>query len=189
MTQEHPVVKRYLMHFDHAMEEFDFPGREEVTHEIRNHIAEARTAGKDLDAVLQSLGSADVLARAYAVELLLNRRTSRRVQRLGGSLKLAGLVGATSFATFVIVTILGTTGIVFLPSGVALIVIGMLEQGGIHLRGVQMNGMAPAWAMMLGIFVWVVGILALFGLRLYVRFVIRTLKTFRSLKQPASTLA
>src|SRR5262245_65676752 len=82
MTQDHPVVKRDLTQFDQAMQEFDFPAREEVATEIRNHIAEARAAGKDLDAVLQSLGSADVLARAYAVELLLNRRPSRRIQRL-----------------------------------------------------------------------------------------------------------
>ncbi len=189
MTQEHPVVRRYMTHFEQAMEEFDFPAREEVTHEIRNHIAEACAAGKELDAVLQSLGPADALARAYAVEILLNRRANRRVQRLFGSLRIAGLVALTSFATFMIVGVLGMIGIGFVPIGLAIILIGVLEQVGIHLPGVQMNGVAPVWAMALGLVPCLVGFVALFGLRFYIRWVIRTVRTFRSVRQPVSKAA
>ncbi len=189
MTQEHPVVERYMTHFENSIKEFDFPGQQEVAHEIRNHIAEACAAGKELDSVLQSLGPADLLARAYAVELLLNRRTSRRIQTLNGFLKVAGLVAVTGFATFVVVGMLGTAGIGFVASGIALFVIGVLEQAGIHLPGVQMNGLAPIWAMVLGLFVLVIGVVSLLGLRMYIRFVIRTLKTFRPVSRPESSLA
>lgn len=79
MTQGHPVVERYLTSFEASIDEFDFPEREEITHEIRNHIAEARAAGTALDAVLQALGPAEVLARAYAAELALNPHSTRRV--------------------------------------------------------------------------------------------------------------
>ena len=189
MTQEHPVVERYMTHFEHSIKQFDFPEQQEVAHEIRNHIAEACAAGKQLDAVLQSLGPAEVLARAYAVELLLNQRSTRRVQALNGFLKVAGLVAVTSFATFVVISILGTIGIGFVASGAAMIVIGVLEQAGIHLPGVQMNGIAPVWAMVLGLFVLVIGVVALLGLRLYVRFIMRTLKRLRPASRPVSSLA
>ena len=84
MTQGHPVVERYLTRFEAAINEFDFPEQEEIAREIRNHIAEAHAAGEALDAVLQTLGPADVLARAYAVELALNPQNKRRVRTLGG---------------------------------------------------------------------------------------------------------
>ena len=84
MTQGHPVVERYLTRFEAAINEFDFPEEEEIAREIRNHMAEAHAAGEALDAVLQTLGPADVLARAYAVELALNPQNKRRVRTLGG---------------------------------------------------------------------------------------------------------
>ena len=189
MTQEHPVVARYMAQFEQSLREFDYPERQEAVHEIRNHVAEACAAGKQLDGVLTALGSADLLARAYAAELLLNRRTSRRMQSVVGSLKLAGLVAVVSFATFVVVGLLGTAGIGFVASGAAMIVIGVLEQAGIHLPGVQMSGVAPVWAIAFGLLVFAIGIFALVGLRAYVRFIIRAGKTFRPGSRPLSTFA
>lgn len=189
MTEEHPVVARYMAQFEQSLRGFDYPEQQEAAHEIRNHIAEACAAGKPLDGVLSSLGSADLLARAYAAELLLNRRTSRRMQSVLGFLKLAGLVAVVSFATFVVVGILGTTGVGFVASGAAIIVIGELEQAGIHLPGVQMSGIAPVWAIALGLLVFAIGILGLLGLRAYVRFIIRAGKTFRPGSRPVSGFA
>jgi uncharacterized membrane protein len=189
MTEEHPVVARYVAQFEQSLRGFDYPEQREAVHEIRNHIAEACAAGKQLDGVLTSLGSADLLARAYAAELLLNRRTSRHMQSVLGFLKLAGLVAVVSVATFVVVAMLGTTGIGFVASGAAIIVIGVLEQAGIHLPGVQMSGVAPAWAITLGLLVFAIGILALLGLRAYVRFIMRAGKTFRPGSRPVSSVA
>ena len=97
--QGHPVVERYLACFETSINEFDFPEREEITHEIRNHIAEAHAAGEELDAVLQTLGPADVLARAYAVELALNPHAKRRVRTPGGVLKAAAAAGMRGVST------------------------------------------------------------------------------------------
>ena len=85
MIQRHPVVERYLTCLESAINEYEFPERQEITDEIRNHIAEATAAGQGLAAVLETLGPADVLARAYAVELGLNPRGRRDVGALGGS--------------------------------------------------------------------------------------------------------
>ena len=30
MTQEHPVVERYMTHFEHSIKQFDFPEQQEV---------------------------------------------------------------------------------------------------------------------------------------------------------------
>jgi hypothetical protein len=106
-----------------------------------------------------------------------------------GFLRVAGLIAAASFTTFVVVGVLGTMGFGFVASGVGIIAIGGLEQAGIHLSGVQMNGVAPVWAILFGLAVTAVGVISLMGLRLYVRFVIRRLKTFRSMGRPISSLA
>jgi uncharacterized membrane protein len=189
MTVEHPVVARYMAQFEQSLRGFDYPEQQEAAHEIRNHIAEACAAGKPLAGVLTSLGSADLLARAYAAELLLNRRTSQQMQSALGFLKLAGLVAVVSLATFVVVGILGTTFVGFVASGAAIMVIGVLEQAGIHLPGVQMNGTAPALAIALGLLVFSIGILALFGLRAYVRFMIRAGRTLRPESRTVSIFA
>lgn len=189
MTQEHPVVARYMTQFERCTREFDFPGRGEIANEIRNHIAEASAAGKPLDAILQSLGPADALARAYAVELLLERRSSRRARALTRFVRLASVVAAGSVVSLLVVGLLGSAGLGFTASGVVILTIGGLEEVGIHLPGVQMNGVPPALAMALGVLVLALGAVSLIGLRLYVRFVIRTLKTVGRVSRPISNFA
>jgi hypothetical protein len=49
-----------------------------------------------------------------------------------------------------------------------------------------MNGVAPVWAILLGLLVLAIGAISLAGLRVYVRFVMRTVKTFRSAGRPIS---
>ncbi len=85
MIQRHPVVERYLTCLESAINEYELAERQEITDEIRNHIAEATAAGQGLAAVLETLGPADVLARAYAVELGLNPRGRRDVGALSRS--------------------------------------------------------------------------------------------------------
>lgn len=74
MINAHPVIERYLGRFAMAFAEFEATDRDEIVQELRNHLAEARAAGQTLDAVLETLGPADDLARAYAVELALHPR-------------------------------------------------------------------------------------------------------------------
>jgi uncharacterized membrane protein len=175
VTQGHPVVERYMARFETSIRELDSTQRREIAQEIRNHIAEASAAGKGLDAVLESLGPADTLARAYAVELLVNPR-DRRLAAVGGFLKMAGIVAAGSLATLLVVVTLGGFGITFVASAVTFLVIGVLEAMGIHLSGVQLAGIAPVWIIALAPVLLVIGIGCLALLTAYVRFLAHSLK-------------
>ena len=135
MTQGHPVVERYLTHFEVSINQFDFPERDEITDEIRNHIAEAHAAGTELDVVLETLGPADVLARAYAVELNLNPERTRR-KTLGRFL--STLVAAGMRPVWALGRLL-----------TAVFAFGMrsVRAVGRLLRTVAAVGMRPVWAL------------------------------------------
>ena len=146
--QGHPVVERYLACFETSINEFDFPEREEITHEIRNHIAEAHAAGEELDAVLQTLGPADVLARAYAVELALNPHAKRRVRTPGGVLKAAAAAGMRGVSTLgrfpKAIVSLGMRGVRTL---------GRFSKAGLSrcIRGVRTLGRSPKAILPIGV--------------------------------------
>jgi uncharacterized membrane protein len=152
------------------------PEPDEIVDEIRNHIAEAHAAGKPLDAILQALGPADVLARAYAVELLLHPRTRQPTRAFARNLSVAGVVAASSIATLIVVSTLGSIGLGFSLSGLIVFVVGLFEAAGVHLPGVEMGGLPPAFPIVLGPALLVLGVAALVGLRMYVRFIVRTLR-------------
>lgn len=175
MIQDHPVVARYMATFGASMTGIDAEERAAIEQEIRSHLAEATAAGRPLDDVLGSLGPADTLARAYAVELLMNPR-SRRVESVAAFLKLAAMVVVGSFATLIVVTILGSVGVGFTASGVVVFAIGVLETSGIHLPGVQLSGIPPEWVIVLGAPLCVIGVGALVLLRSYIRFVGRAMR-------------
>lgn len=185
MTYEHPVVERYLAHFDTSIRELEFPDRQEVVEEIRNHIAEARAAGKPLDAVVEALGPADALARAYAIELLLNAPRGGRFDTVGRFLKVAGIVAAAGLATLVVAGTLGAIGVTLVASGILIAAIGVMEAAGVHLPGVQTAGLAPFWIIAIGLVMLPVGALALVGFRLYIRALVRTLKRVLPRRDPA----
>jgi uncharacterized membrane protein len=175
-----------MARFEAVISEMDCPERQDIVAEIRNHIAEARAAGKPLDAIVEALGPADVLARAYAVELLLNRPEKRPVRAVGRFLKIAGVIAATSIATLIVVAALGSVGIGLSVSGLAMFVIGVLEASDVHLPGVEMKGISPMWAIALGPVLLVVGLGALIALRMYVRFVARTVRRVLPRIRPAA---
>ena len=175
MTQEHPVVARYMATFGAAIKGIDAEERAAIEQEIRSHIAEATAAGKPLEDVLEALGPAEALARAYAVELLMNPRNTR-IRSVAAFLKLAATVVVASFATLIVATILGSVGITFTASGLAMIMVGMLETSGIHLPGVELNGVPPGWVVASGPLMIVIGLAAFVLLRSYIRFVGRAMR-------------
>jgi hypothetical protein len=109
------------------------------------------------------------------VELLLHPR-GRRVASLLAFTKLAAIAVVGSFATLIVVTILGSVGIGFAASGVVVFALGVLETSGIHLPGVQLSGVPPEWVVVLGLPVLAIGVGALVLLRSYLRFVGRAIK-------------
>jgi len=118
MTDAHPLVARYLARLDAGLQALPAPDRAEVVGEIRNHIAEATSSGQPVDKVLASLGSAEDLARGYAVELLLNRppAVSPGMSRVRRFLALTGLIAIGSIPTFVVIVVLGAIGVSFIAT-------------------------------------------------------------------------
>jgi uncharacterized membrane protein len=185
MTERHPVVERYLTHLEGAIGELDPADRREVLQEIRNHIAEAAAAGKPIDAILGALGPADALGRAYAIELLLHPPKTRRAPASDRWLRILGLVVALSIPTLVVVTVLGSVGITFVASGLLVFVVGLLEMFRVQLPWVQTGRLPPVFFVVVGPVIAVIGLFALLGLRYYVSFVVRAVRSVRPTMSPA----
>src|SRR5262249_29683439 len=148
-----------------------------VLGEIRNHIAEAMSAGQPIDSVLTSLGSADDLARGYAAELLLNRPTavSPGMTRLGRFLALTGLIAIGSIPTFVVIVVLGSIGVSCIAAGLAVFVAGIAASADWLPAYITLD--APPWvAVLVGPIMGILGGAALVGLVAYVRFAARLVR-------------
>lgn len=176
MTEAHPVVERYLAKLGEGLGGLAPDDRAETVREIRHHIDDAVGAGRPLDAVLEGLGAAEALARAYTIESLLHPTHDRRSSRLERLLKITALVVVGSVPTIVIVAVLGAVGISFVVSGVVVFVVGLLEAAHIHLPGVQMSDVPPVVAIVGGPIMSVLGAVALVGLAAYIRVLSRVIR-------------
>jgi uncharacterized membrane protein len=178
MTEEHPLVERYLSRLQDGLTLMPAADRDEVVRDIRSHIAEATAAGTSLESVLTTLGPAEALARAYAVELVLNPAPGRPpmsgVQRF---FALAGILALTSIPTLVIVVTLGAVGISFVVSGFAVFAAGIIDLLGISLPFIDdpVSDVHPAFAVAVGPVLMVAGAAALMGLSKYLRWLARTI--------------
>jgi uncharacterized membrane protein len=171
--QEHPLVERYISVFEAALAALDVPEGKEIAVEIRSHIAEALAEGKPLDTVLEALGPADGLARAYAVELTLNPRGAQRFETIGRVSRVVGLVAVGSVMTMIVAGALGSVGFGFTLSGLAIVLLAGFEAAGVHLPGVEMQGIPPSAVIALGVSTFVIGAGALYLLWKYMRFLVR----------------
>jgi hypothetical protein len=175
VTEPHPVVERYMAQFETAIGGLAPQDRLEVLQEIRNHIAEAIAAGRSLDAVLESLGPADALGKAYAVELLLHPQHERRRSAAGRWFSVILLLVVLSIPTLVAVSTLGAIGISFVAAGVFAFVAGMLETVGL-VHWATETDLSPALGMLAGPALVFVGLFALVALRFYIRVAVRTVR-------------
>lgn len=176
MNEANPAIERYMTRFENSMQNYRLREWKEIAGDLRSHIAEALEYGKALDEVLQALGPADVLARAYAIELKMNQPSDTRGKAIGRFLSVIGVLAASGVVSFLVVTALGSIALGFLGSGLAMIAIGVLEAVGVHLPSVQLAGIHPLIVAALGPIIMLVGILAAWGLWAYVRATIRMLQ-------------
>jgi len=175
MSDRHQLAEQYMSRFEASLSRYDLPDRAGIAADLQSHIDEALQYGRPLDEVLRALGPADMLARAYAVELLINpppERSRNAVMRLLG---LIGILAAGSIASLIVVGMLGSIGVGFTVSGIAIILIALLESLGVHLPGVQTAGIHPMVIMLLGAVITAVGAVAAWGLWRYLRFVARAI--------------
>jgi uncharacterized membrane protein len=173
MNQTHPVVDRYLTRLNENLSSLPASDREEILHDIRSHLAEATAAGRSLESALETLGPADVLARAYSVELMLNPRrpmSSRAAYRL----KVAGLIAAGSVPALVVVVLLGGVGGTMVLAGIIAAFAGVVDAFGELPPWIQTSGMAPAALLSIGGALMFVGLMGILTLRRFVRFVAGT---------------
>lgn len=170
MTSAHPQIERYMSRFDAALRRHGLREWAEISSDLRSHIDEAIGYGKPVEAVLRALGPAESLARAYAVELLMEHPAGPRRGALGRYLGLAGLLAAGSVVTLLVVMTLGSIGVGLLGSGVVLVVIGALEAVGVHLPGVRLAGLPPLAVLAMGPVVFALGWGAAWALWRYLRF-------------------
>ena len=187
MTADLPLVNRYLTTFDSQLTSLAPAERAEVVAEIRQHINDALAAGRTIDDVLQSLGPVEALARAYQLELLVSPRPNAVPQpRSDRWLRIVGLLAIGSIPTLVIVSALGSIGIAFTVSGIALILAGIVDYAGALPDWVAMN-VQPWVAILLGVVMTGVGIFSTGATLAYLRFVVRVVRRVVPARAPATT--
>lgn len=171
-----PLVNRYLSDLDGALTQLAPTERAEVVAEIRQHIQDATAAGRPIDDVLRSLGPVDALARAYQLELLVTPRATAPAQpRSDRWLKILGLLAIGSLPTFVIVVVLGTIGLSFIVTGIALFVAGIADSAGVLPTWVS-SDVQPWVAIVAGVAMTILGFLSSWGMVAYLRLVVRVVK-------------
>lgn len=184
MTPENPVAARYLDRLTRALDELDPAERAEVVQEIAQHLKDAQAAGRPLDELLTSLGSAEELARAYRVELLLNPK-DRRHPRRDRWLRITGLVALGSIPTLVIVVTLFSLGLSLSLSGIVVFVAGIWAATGPLPDWVNLD--CPPWvAITLAFPVTALGVASFAGLVLYLRFTARVVRRLVPRARPAT---
>jgi uncharacterized membrane protein len=175
MSVHHPVVERYMARLEQAIGALDPGDRREILQEIRNHIAEAMTAGRPLEGILGSLGPADALGRAYAIELLLHPPGRPRQGVVQRWFTIVGLVVVLSLPTLIVVSTLGSIGISFVAAGVASFALGVIELAGV-LPSLHVSGLPPGVPILAGALLLILGMMSLAALRLYVRLITGTVR-------------
>jgi uncharacterized membrane protein len=166
-------LERYVTRLETALAQLAPDERQQVLQDIRSHIVDSLDAGKPLDAVLGALGSADDLARAYRVELLLRndpRQVMSLLERLGRYLQLAGLLLVGSVPTFMALVVFGTVGVTFVAVGIGVFVAGFLGPFDLLPAPAQV-GTNPVLAILIGPLLVALGIGSLLLLGRYLRLV------------------
>jgi uncharacterized membrane protein len=123
MIQENPIISQYIASLDAGLGGLNDIDRSEVVRDIESHVAEAVAAGEPLERVLGSLGSAESLARAYTVELLIKKPSAFKAPG-NRALRIAGLVLVGGIPTIVAFAVLGVVGVTFSLTGVVLLIAG-----------------------------------------------------------------
>jgi hypothetical protein len=185
-TSDHPVVGVYMKAFEDALRAFDCDQASEIARDVRGHIAEAQAMGKPVDEVLASIGPAERLARAYAIELELNPRGEKLRRNFSGILRVTGILAAASFLTFIVVMLLGTIAVGLIPSGLAVIVFSGVELSGYDVPFLRLGPLPPIGGIAVGAIVTLLGLFAGWGLKSYLRALANRLR--RALPVPAAKI-
>lgn len=175
-----PVVKHYLDQFRASLQGIPEAERADIVREIESHIAEAVDGGRSLADVLERLGPADRLARAYTADAILSG-PGRPWRKL---LTAAGVLTASSLASLFVIPFLGLIGFVMPIAGVMAFVFNLVMviiHPGTQLPLTELGNLPSAVETPLGLLLNLVmaalGLGALALLRKYIRFMIKTVRS------------
>lgn len=178
MVSQNPTVKHYLEQFRANLTRVPEHERYDLVREIENHIAEAVEAGHSVADVLQKLGPADRLAKAYSAESLLKQQPSS-----GGSASrwfaVLGVLALTSLPSLIIIPLLTGIGIGFTLGGIGSVIAGVVA---LFMPWLVVTpwplpyGMPQVGVIIIGVVMACVGALALWGLVAYVRLILSTMR-------------
>jgi hypothetical protein len=173
MSDEHALIARYMKDFERALEIHDVSDRRDIAVELKGHIDEALASGKSLGATLESLGPADTLARAYAIELHMNRRKGTGLaMRL---FKVGSILAASSCMTLFVTTTLGLLSLAFVLGGALGLVELMVDIPHVEVTGPP-GVMTPLVSTAILLIILVAGAALGWVFWLYLRFIHRTLR-------------
>ena len=180
MSETHPVIARYLEKLQAELATASPADGAEIVNEIRDHCADAIASGRSADDVLASLGPADALARAYAVERAL-QSPAGRLGWIDRALTVIGLVTVASLPSFIVSVVLLAVGVACTAAGVGVFGAGVAELA--RPGTVPDLTVSPWLCLVIGPLLAAVGAAALVALYLYLRFLTRlTLQTLRRVR-------
>jgi uncharacterized membrane protein len=165
-----------LGEFRSALQLYRVPQSEEIVFDVKNHISEAMGSGKSPADVIAALGLPDVLARAYAMELLLNPPKDSRATATVRLLKILSLVIAGGFLSLCITLTLAVLGLTLIASGPALVAGGVLQSMGEHPSWINMGPLSPLAVISIGPVVSIAGCGVCLILWRYAQMTARTLR-------------
>lgn len=172
-TDQNPIVERYLAAFREGLRGAPGRDRDEYLGEIESHIAEATARGESAVDVLERLGPAEKLAKAYRVELALSSGNSGVVWRIVAVL---GLVVTASIPSMIIIPLMFGLGVTGLVGGVWVIVYASVPALEANFYNIQDEGLNRALGALTGAGLVVMGLLAFWVLYLYVLLIVRAMR-------------
>jgi uncharacterized membrane protein len=176
MTSSDLAATRYLAELRNALQRYRVPQHEEILFDLKNHISEAMGSGKSLEAVIAAFGPPDLLARAYAMELLINPPKASKIAGAVRLVKILSLVVAGGFFSLCITFTLALLGLSLLAAGPALIVGGVLQSAGQHPWWINTGPLTPLAVIAIGLLASLIGAGVCWVLWRYVRMTARTLR-------------
>jgi uncharacterized membrane protein len=180
VSDTHPVIARYLAHLEAELATATPADRAEIVDEIRDHCADAIASGRSADEVLAALGSAEALARAYAVERAL-QAPGTRLSWIDRALTVIGLLAVASLPSFIVSVVLLAVGVACAAAGVGVFAGGVAEL--VRPGTIPDLTVSPWVCLAIGPPLAAVGVAALVALYLYLRFLTRlTLQTLRRVR-------
>ena len=163
-------IAAYLAAFESEARRLKLAEWSDISSDVHGHINEAVEYGRPLEDALKAMGRPEALARAYALELMMQQPKSTRAHWGVQALRLAGLAAVGGVVTLIVVMALGSVGVGLVFSGLVFLATGLVEAAGVHFSFVSLGGFSPWVFVAASPLLFAIGLGALWLLARYLRF-------------------